>query len=95
LSSSTSPGQGSQRRWRYSRASSSTRATDCRAGGASKQREIRKVASSQRGATRALRRAGAAAYADEILICEGDLPGQTREQLRSLHFHEDRDSLPS
>jgi hypothetical protein len=25
-------------------------------------------------------------YADEILICEGDLIGKTREQLRSVHF---------
>jgi len=25
-------------------------------------------------------------YADEILVCEGDLLGKTREQLRSLHF---------
>jgi len=30
-------------------------------------------------------------YADEILICEGDLVGKTREQLRSLHFRRDRD----
>jgi hypothetical protein len=34
-------------------------------------------------------------YADEILICEGDLLGKTREQLRSLHFHRDRDWLQS
>jgi hypothetical protein len=34
-------------------------------------------------------------YADEILICEGDLIGKTREQLRSLHFHRDRDWLQS
>ena len=27
-------------------------------------------------------------YADEILICEGDLIGKTREQLRSLHFRQ-------
>ena len=33
--------------------------------------------------------------ADEILICEGDLIGKTREQLRSLHFHQDRDWLQS
>jgi hypothetical protein len=25
-------------------------------------------------------------YADEVMICEGDLVGKTREQLRSLHF---------
>ena len=34
-------------------------------------------------------------YADEILICEGDLVGKTREQLRSLHFRHDRDCLQS
>lgn len=34
-------------------------------------------------------------YADEILVCEGDLVGKTREQLRSLHFHRDRDWLQS
>jgi len=34
-------------------------------------------------------------YADEILICEGDLDGKTREQLRSLHFRRDRDWLQS
>jgi hypothetical protein len=34
-------------------------------------------------------------YADEILICEGDLLGQTREQLRALHFRRDRDWLQS
>ena len=34
-------------------------------------------------------------YADEILICEGDLVGKTREQLRSLHFSRDRDRLQS
>jgi hypothetical protein len=34
-------------------------------------------------------------YADEILICEGDLIGKTREQLRSLHFRGDRDWLQS
>jgi hypothetical protein len=32
-------------------------------------------------------------YADEILTCEGDLLGKTREQLRSLHFRRDRDWL--
>jgi hypothetical protein len=34
-------------------------------------------------------------YADEILICEGDLIGKTREQLRALHFRRDRDWLQS
>ena len=34
-------------------------------------------------------------YADEILICEGDLIGKTREQLRSVHFRRDRDWLQS
>jgi hypothetical protein len=34
-------------------------------------------------------------HADEILICEGDLVGKCREQLRSLHFHRDRDWLQS
>ena len=34
-------------------------------------------------------------YADEVLICEGDLLGKTREQLRSLHFRRDRDWLQS
>jgi hypothetical protein len=34
-------------------------------------------------------------YADEILICEGDLVGKTREQLRSQHFRRDRDWLQS
>ena len=34
-------------------------------------------------------------YADEVLVCEGDLIGQTREQLRSLHFCRDRDWLQS
>jgi hypothetical protein len=29
------------------------------------------------------------------LICEGDLVGKTREQLRSLHFRRDRDWLRS
>ncbi len=32
-------------------------------------------------------------YADEIMICEGDLLGKTREQLRSLHFRRDREWL--
>jgi hypothetical protein len=34
-------------------------------------------------------------YGDEILICEGDLVGKTRNQLRSLHFRRDRDWLQS
>jgi hypothetical protein len=34
-------------------------------------------------------------YADEILICEGDLIGETHEQLRSVHFGRDRDWLQS
>jgi hypothetical protein len=34
-------------------------------------------------------------YADEILICEGDVIGKTREQLGSLHFRRDRDWLQS
>jgi hypothetical protein len=34
-------------------------------------------------------------YGDEILVCEGDLLGKTREQLRSLHFRRDRDWLQS
>ena len=34
-------------------------------------------------------------YGDEILICEGDLIGKTRDQLRSLHFRRDRDWLQS
>ena len=34
-------------------------------------------------------------YADVILICEGDLIGKTRQQLRSVHFRRDRDWLQS
>jgi hypothetical protein len=34
-------------------------------------------------------------YADEVLICEGDLVGKTREQIRTLHFRRDRDWLQS
>jgi hypothetical protein len=34
-------------------------------------------------------------YSDEVLFCEGDLIGKTREQLRSLHFRRDRDWLQS
>jgi hypothetical protein len=30
-------------------------------------------------------------YHDEVLVCEGDVLGKTREQLRSLHFSRDRD----
>jgi hypothetical protein len=29
-------------------------------------------------------------YSDEILVCEGDLVGKTRAQIRSLHFRGDR-----
>jgi hypothetical protein len=34
-------------------------------------------------------------FEDEIMICEGDLIGKTRDQLRSLHFRRDRDWLQS
>jgi len=34
-------------------------------------------------------------YADEILVCEGDLVGKTRAEIRSLHFRRDRDWLQS
>ena len=34
-------------------------------------------------------------YSDEVLVCEGDLVGKTREQIRSLHFRRDRDWLQS
>jgi hypothetical protein len=34
-------------------------------------------------------------YSDEILVCEGDLIGKTREELRSLYFRRDRDWLQS
>jgi hypothetical protein len=34
-------------------------------------------------------------FADEILVCEGDLIGKTHEQLRALHFRRDRDWLQS
>lgn len=34
-------------------------------------------------------------YRDEILMCEGDLVGKTRTQIRSLHFRRDRDWLQS
>ena len=34
-------------------------------------------------------------YGDEILVCDGDLVGKNREQIRSLHFRRDRDWLQS
>jgi hypothetical protein len=34
-------------------------------------------------------------YADEVLVCEGDLIGKTNAELRSLHFRRDRDWLQS
>ena len=34
-------------------------------------------------------------YADEVLVCEGDLIGKTEAELRSLHFRRDRDWLQS
>jgi hypothetical protein len=34
-------------------------------------------------------------YGDEILVCEGDLVGHTRAEIRSLHFRRDRDWLQS
>ena len=34
-------------------------------------------------------------YADEVLVCEGDPIGKTRDQLRSLHFRRNRDWLQS
>jgi hypothetical protein len=34
-------------------------------------------------------------YADEVLVCEGDLIGKTQAELRSLHFRRDRDWLQS
>ena len=34
-------------------------------------------------------------YADEVLVCEGDLIGKTQAELRSLHFLRDRDWLQS
>jgi hypothetical protein len=34
-------------------------------------------------------------FADEVLVCEGDLIGKTREQLCALHFRRDRDWLQS
>lgn len=34
-------------------------------------------------------------FADEVLVCEGDLIGKTADELRSLHFRRDRDWLQS
>jgi hypothetical protein len=34
-------------------------------------------------------------YSDEILVCEGDLVGKTRGEIRSLQFRRDRDWLQS
>jgi hypothetical protein len=34
-------------------------------------------------------------YADEVLVCEGDLIGKTKAELRSLHLRRDRDWLQS
>jgi hypothetical protein len=34
-------------------------------------------------------------YSEEILVCEGDLVGKTRAEIRSLHFRRDRDWLQS
>jgi hypothetical protein len=34
-------------------------------------------------------------YSDEVVICEGDPVGKTREQIRSLHSRRDRDWLQS
>lgn len=34
-------------------------------------------------------------YGDEVVVCEGDVVGKTREQLRSLHFRRDREWLQS
>jgi hypothetical protein len=34
-------------------------------------------------------------YADEILVCEGDLVGKTCSEVRSVHFRRDRDWLQS
>jgi hypothetical protein len=34
-------------------------------------------------------------YGDEVMLSEGDLLGKTREQIRALHFHRDRDWLRS
>ena len=34
-------------------------------------------------------------YAEEVLVCEGDLIDKSRQQIRSLHFARDRDWLRS
>ena len=34
-------------------------------------------------------------HSDELLFCEGDLIGKTREEIRALHFRRDRDWLQS
>jgi hypothetical protein len=34
-------------------------------------------------------------YGDEILVCEGDLVGKTRAEIRSIQFRRDRDWLQS
>jgi hypothetical protein len=34
-------------------------------------------------------------FADELMMCEGDLVGRSQEQLRALHFRRDRDWLQS
>jgi hypothetical protein len=34
-------------------------------------------------------------YQDEVLVCEGDLVGKTREEIRSLRFRRDSDWLQS
>jgi hypothetical protein len=34
-------------------------------------------------------------YGDEVLVCEGDVVGKTREQLRFLHFRRDHEWLQS
>ena len=34
-------------------------------------------------------------YREEVVFCEGDLVGRTRDEIRSLHFRRDRDWLQS
>lgn len=34
-------------------------------------------------------------FADEILVCEGDLIGKAAAEIRALHFRRDRDWLQS
>jgi hypothetical protein len=34
-------------------------------------------------------------YADEVLVCEGNLISKTQAELRSLHLRRDRDGLQS